>query len=127
MDIGIVKEIRAGEARVALTPAATHTLITDGHRVFVQSDAGSKAGFSDEEYRSAGAEIVYRRDEAIGRGELVLMVSAPVPEDYELFEEEQILAAFLLLAVQPPDAIRALVTKPVDITVLFGLVRDILK
>jgi alanine dehydrogenase len=111
MDIGIVKEIKAGEARVALTPPATNTLVDDGHRVFLESQAGLKAGFGDEEYRAAGAQIVYSREEAIGRGELVLMVAEPLIEDYALFEEEQIINAFLLLAVQPPDVIGAMVSK----------------
>lgn len=115
MDIGIVKEIRAGEARVALTPAAVNTLVTDGHRVFVQADAGLMAGFTDEEYRDVGAEVVYQREQAIGRGELVLMVSPPVPEDYQLFETRQILCSFILLAVQPPDLIRTMLDKEMTV------------
>jgi len=111
MDIGVVKETKPGEARVALTPPAANTLVDDGHRVFLESQAGLKAGFGDEEYRAVGAQIVYSREEAIGRGELVLMVSEPAMEDYALFQEEQIVNAFLLLAVQPHDAVVAMVEK----------------
>jgi len=123
MDIGIPKEIRAGEARVALTPAAVHTLVADGHRVFIEADAGLKAGFSSEEYRTGGAEIVYSREEAIGRGELILMISAPLPEDYELFEPRQILSSFILLAVQPVDATRSMVDKHMTV-IGFEIIED---
>lgn len=111
MDVGITKEVKAGEARVALTPAAANSLADEGHRVFVESQAGLKAGFGDEEYRAAGAQIVYSREEAIGRAELVLMVAEPAPEDYALFEEGQIITAFWLLAVQPRETVAALVDK----------------
>jgi alanine dehydrogenase len=111
MDIGITREVKSGEARVSLTPAAANTLADDGHRIFVESQAGLRAGFGDEEYRAAGAQIVYSRDEAIGRAELVLMVAEPAPEDYALFDEGQIITAFWLLAVQPREAVAALVEK----------------
>jgi alanine dehydrogenase len=111
MDIGITREVKAGEARVALTPAAANTLADDGHRVFIESQAGLRAGFGDEEYRAAGAQIVYSREEAIGRAELVLMVAEPAPDDYAFFQEGQIVSAFWLLAVQPREAVAALVEK----------------
>jgi alanine dehydrogenase len=113
VDIGLVKEARAVESRVALTPTAVHALCEAGHRVYVESNAGADAGFDDEEYRLAGGHIAYHREEAIQRGEVVCMVLAPEPQDYELLEEGQILYAFLLLAVQPRKAIDTLVEKKI--------------
>ena len=111
MDIGLVKELRSGEARVALTPAASHSLVEEGHRLFVETGAGARAGFCDEEYGTAGAQIVYTREGAIRRAEIITMVQAPSRDDYQIFEDEQVLFAFLLLAVQPRDQIEALIKK----------------
>jgi alanine dehydrogenase len=111
MDIGLTKERQTGEARVALTPAAVHTLMEDGHRVYVESGAGGRAGFSDEEYRTAGGQIVYHREEAIRRCEIAAMVAPPRVDDFELFENDQVVYAFLLLAVQPREVIDGLVAR----------------
>lgn len=113
MDIGLVKEVRSGEARVALTPSAVHSLTESGHRLYVEAGAGAGAGFSDEEYRTGGAQIAYNREEAIRRADIVVMVSAPLPDDYEVLEHGQVVYAFLLLAVQPLDALTALLEKKI--------------
>jgi alanine dehydrogenase len=124
VDIGLVKEARVVEARVALTPTAVHALCEEGHRVYVESNAGADAGFGDEEYRLAGAQIAYHREEAIQRAEVVCMVLAPEPQDYELLEEGQTLYAFLLLAVQPRKAIETLVDKKITAVGMEMIVDD---
>ena len=59
MDIGIPREYKSDETRVAVTPMGAYALVEAGHRVFVEADAGADAGFSDEEYDKAGATVVF--------------------------------------------------------------------
>ena len=89
MDIGIPREIRPREHRVALTPSGVRTLVQKGHRVWVESDAGLAAGHANAEYQAAGAQIAYSRHEVFARGSLVITVFAPDPAEYELLEQGQ--------------------------------------
>ncbi len=97
MDIGIPKEIRAREHRVALAPTGVKALAQAGAGVWVERGAGAGAGFSDAEYEEAGATVVYSRHEVFGRAELVLTVHAPTPEEYELLHAGQEVVAFWAL------------------------------
>lgn len=83
MRIGIPRENVGGERRVGLTPQAVSLLADAGHRVFVESGAGEGAGYGDEAYREAGAELVYGQEEAFGRAELIAKI-APVGEEEAL-------------------------------------------
>lgn len=108
MDIGIPKEARNREHRVGLTPLGVKALALKGHRVCVETGAGSGAGHPDADYESAGARIVWSRSEALGRAELVLSILAPEPRDYPQLVPRQTVVAFWALALARPDDVRAL-------------------
>ena len=84
MNISIVKQVQQHERRVPLVPAGVHALTGLGHVVHVESSSGLAAGFTDEDYADAGANIVYSRSEAAGRADLVLGISPVQPEDISL-------------------------------------------
>lgn len=108
MIIGVPKEIKAQEFRVALTPAGARTLAEDGHRVLVQTRAGEGSGFADAAYRQAGAELV-DADRVYAEAELVVKVKEPLPEEYDRLRPGQLLFAFLHLA-PAPELAEALMT-----------------
>ncbi len=124
MDIGLPKERRPCEYRVALTPAAVHELTRRGHRVYVEHDAGAGSGFRDADYEAAGATIVYSAAEAFQRGELVVKVTRPLQEELDRLYEGQILMAFLHLAVAHPNKVRALLTRRVTAIALETIQED---
>jgi alanine dehydrogenase len=113
MDIGIPLELSDEERRVAMSPAGTHQLVSAGHRVYVQRGAGVASHFTDEEYEQAGAALVYSGEEAFGRGDLVLKVGTPTPEEYGFLQERQILFCFLRPVVIPKSGFDALVERRV--------------
>lgn len=96
MIIGVPKEIKIGENRVAATPAGVETLAKVGHKVLVERKAGEGSGFFDEEYKKAGAEIV-SAGEAWG-ADLVLKVKEPLEPEYQFFREGLLLFTYLHLA-----------------------------
>ncbi|MBC7189215.1 alanine dehydrogenase, partial [Candidatus Aerophobetes bacterium] len=98
MVIGVPKEIKKHEYRVALTPAGVRTLRKYGHRVLIEKGAGEGSGFSDEKFVNVGAEIITERRKLFDEAELIVKVKEPLPEEYELFHEGQILFAYLHLA-----------------------------
>jgi alanine dehydrogenase len=108
MDIGIPKETRLREHRVALTPSGVRTLVQKGHRVWVESDAGLAAGHPNPDYQAAGAQIAYSRHEVFARASLVATVFAPDPAEYEQLQPEQVVFGFWALPAARPDDFRAL-------------------
>ncbi|MFT8871217.1 MAG: alanine dehydrogenase [Sporolactobacillus sp.] len=96
MIIGIPKELKNNERRVAITPAGVFHLKHEGHSVRVETLAGAGAGFTDEEYAKAGAEIVTAKQ--AWAAEMVIKVKEPEPEEYVLFHEGLILFTYLHLA-----------------------------
>lgn len=108
MDIGVPRETRPGEHRVALTPSGVKTLAQAGHRVFVETGAGAGAGHADGEYQAAQATIVFSRLEVHARAELIASVFAPAPADFGLLRREQTLFAFWALPTARPEDLRAL-------------------
>ena len=105
MVIGIPKEVRPLENRVGLTPAAVDSLVRAGQTVVVESNAGLQAGFSDENYRDVGAQIVYSHKEACARADMVVKIGRPMEKEYPCFRPEQIIMSYLHLAVASPDLI----------------------
>ena len=104
MDIGIPKEIRAREHRVALTPSGVKSLVQQGHRVWVETGAGSGAGHPDADYQSAGATIAFSRMEVFTRAALVVGVQAVEPREYDVLQPGQMVVCFWgLPAVRPED------------------------
>lgn len=111
MRIGIAKEIKNNENRVALTPAGVVHLVEAGHEVFVEKDAGAGSGFTDDQYEKAGAKIVDKAEDVWAQ-EMVMKVKEPIPEEYKYFHEGLILFTYLHLAPEP-ELTRALLDKKV--------------
>ncbi|WP_026906468.1 alanine dehydrogenase [Paucisalibacillus globulus] len=111
MKIGVPKEIKNNENRVAITPAGVLTLTSAGHEVYVETDAGLGSGFTDEQYTQTGAVIVNSAKEAWEQ-EMVMKVKEPLPEEYDYFYEGQILFTYLHLAAEP-ELTRVLLEKKV--------------
>jgi alanine dehydrogenase len=104
--IGVPKEIKTGEQRVALTPAGVHTLVDHGHRVLIEPGAGTGSGFRDDDYTQLGALL--RPAEAVwAEADLVLKVKEPIASEYPRLRADQILFTYLHLAAVP-DLTRAL-------------------
>ena len=110
MDIGIPKETRLREHRVALAPAGVRTLVQKGHRVWVESDAGLAAGHPNPDYQAAGAQVAYSRHEVFARAALVATVFAPDPQEYDHLQKDQIVFGFWGLPATRPEDFRALET-----------------
>lgn len=108
MEFGVPAEVRDLENRVGLTPPGVLTLSKAGHQVYVERDAGATAGFSDEDYRTAGAQIVYSAEEAYRRADVVVKVTRPTHDEHALFRTGQTIFSFLHLAVSSPDLLDAL-------------------
>ena len=96
MEIGIPKEIKDKENRVALTPDGATQLVSNGHDVFVERNAGFNSGFSDEEYKNSGANIV--DTEQAWRCNVVVKVKEPLESEYKFLRENQIIFTYLHLA-----------------------------
>lgn len=101
MRIAVVKEIKPGEARVGLTPAGAEDLVRSGHTVLVERGAGELAGFPDEQYLAAGAELV-SREEAWAGAELLVKVKEPIAEEYGFLRDDLTLFTYLHLAADRP-------------------------
>ncbi len=101
MIIGVPKEIKPNENRVALTPAGVVSMKNNGHDVLIENKAGLGSGFSDEAYKKAGAEIVATPEEIYDRSEMIMKVKEPLPPEYDLMKEDQVLFTFLHLAAEP--------------------------
>ncbi|GAB3186615.1 alanine dehydrogenase [Nesterenkonia suensis] len=104
MIIGVPTEVKNNEFRVALTPAGAVDLTQRGHTVLIQSGAGEGSGFSDEDYRSVGAELVPDVDDLWNRAELVLKVKEPQAEEFPRMHQGQVLFTYLHLAAEPECA-----------------------
>lgn len=113
MDIGVPRETVRHEHRVAVSPQGVRRLVAHGHRLFIEAGAGEGSRYSDKDYRDAGAEIVYRKEEVIHRGEMILAVAAPAMEEVEQFRPGQVRFGFLHLAVAPRDVVRRMIERKV--------------
>ncbi len=100
MIIGIPKEIKDNEYRVAQTPGGVEMLVQHGHRVLVQAGAGEGSGFSDEEYRRAGAEILPDAASVWNQAEMIIKVKEPLPQEYPFLRPGLILFTYLHLAAE---------------------------
>jgi alanine dehydrogenase len=101
MRIGVAKEIKAQEYRVALTPAGARELVLQGHEVLVESGAGAGSSFADAEYEATSARIV-SVDEVWERAELLLKVKEPIASEYGRLREELVLFTYLHIAADEP-------------------------
>ena len=102
MIIGIPKEIKTQEHRVALLPSAAYQLIKHGHKVVVETQAGADIGFCDQNYRDAGAEIVQEHAEVFERANMIVKIKEPLPAEYSLLRKDHTLFTYLHLAANRP-------------------------
>ena len=98
MRVGIPKEVKDNEYRVAITPAGVKELVSHGHEVVVEKDAGVGSSILDDEYVAAGAGILGTADDVWGDADLVLKVKEPVPQEYHRMRSNQLLFTYLHLA-----------------------------
>src|SRR4051794_5099946 len=98
MKVGVPKEVKNHEYRVAITPAGVHELSTRGHEVFVQATAGTGSSITDDEFAAAGAKILPTADDVWEAGDLILKVKEPIGEEYHRMREGQTLFTYLHLA-----------------------------
>lgn len=98
MLVGVPKEIKNNENRVAMTPAGVHELTARGHQVLIEAGAGVGSGFEDTEYTAAGAELAKSAAEVWERAEMIVKVKEPIAPEYSLMKKDQILFTYLHLA-----------------------------
>lgn len=101
MIIGVPKEIKNNENRVAITPAGVVSLTAEGHKVLVEAGAGVGSGFHNEEYAAAGAELVAEAAAVWAAAEMVMKVKEPLASEYGYFRPGLILFTYLHLAPEP--------------------------
>ncbi len=101
MIIGVPKEIKISENRVGLTEAGVKQLVLEGHTLLVEKDAGVGSQITNQQYEKAGATIIDTKAEVYQRADMIIKVKEPLPDEYELLKENQILYTYLHLAAEP--------------------------
>lgn len=101
MIIGVPKEIKPEEYRIALLPGGARQLVERGHRLLVQKEAGLAAGYGDEDYSLAGAEVVEDADKVFAEADLIVKVKEPIEPEYRLFREGTVLFCYLHSETRP--------------------------
>ncbi|MFN7824339.1 MAG: alanine dehydrogenase [Pseudobdellovibrionaceae bacterium] len=101
MIIGVPKEIKISENRVGMTEAGVKQLVKEGHSLIVEKDAGLGSGISNQQYEKAGAKIIDTKAEVYAKADMIVKVKEPLPDEYELMKENQILYTYLHLAAEP--------------------------
>ena len=124
MNIGIPKERRPFEFRVGLTPSAVQLLVREGHKCYVEHEAGLGVGYSDREYEQAGARIVYSGHEVFGRADLLTKVARPIHEELEWLRPGITLAGLLHLNSARQDKIDLLLEKEINAVALEQITLD---
>ncbi len=102
MKVGVPKEVKNHEYRVAITPIGVHELVAHGHEVHIETGAGEGSAIPDEEYVAAGARILPDADATWGEADLVLKVKEPIAEEYHRLREDLTLFTYLHLAADKP-------------------------
>lgn len=102
MIVGVPKEVKNNENRVALTPAGTKELVKRGHTVYVQHTAGEGSGFSDDEYAGAGANIIKDPAQIFALAEMIIKVKEPVEQEYSLIRSGQLVFTYFHFASYEP-------------------------
>jgi alanine dehydrogenase len=102
MIIGVPKEIKNNENRVALTPAGTQELVKRGHSVQVQKSAGNGSGFLDEDYQKAGATLIDNAAEIFNNAEMIMKVKEPIEQEYKLIKKDQLVFTYFHFASYEP-------------------------
>ena len=113
MKVGIPREVKNHEYRVAITPAGVHELVRAGHEVFVEHEAGAGSSIPDEDFVSAGAKILTAADDVWGESDLVLKVKEPIAEEHGRMHSGQTLFTYLHLAASR-ECTQALLDAKID-------------
>src|ERR1700744_5603605 len=122
MIIGVPKEVKDHESRVGITPAGVKALVDAGHTVLVETEAGELSAFSDDDYQSAGAEILGSAYNVCSHADMVVKVKEPVSKEYSYFREGLVLFTYLHLAPLPELTDRLLAAKVTGIA--YETIRD---
>lgn len=104
MLIGVPKEIKSFEYRVGLIPSSVRELVSHGHQVIIEKNAGEKIGFDDRAYQQVGADIASHAEEIFKKCDMIIKVKEPQPQECRMMRENQILFAYLHLAPDPEQA-----------------------
>ena len=115
MIVGILKEIKTEENRVCMTPAGVEVMIHNGHSVLVEKNAGGGSGFADEAYVKAGAKMIDTPKEIFDTADMVMHVKEPLPPEYDLIREGQIVFTYLHLAADETQTRALIKSKSVSI------------
>ncbi|HQV96819.1 MAG TPA: alanine dehydrogenase, partial [Saprospiraceae bacterium] len=102
MIIGVPKEIKQSENRVALTPAGVMEFVSRGHQVYVQTNAGEGSGFPNDEYETAGAKILPTIEDVYAIAEMIIKVKEPIEKEYSLIKPNQLLFTYFHFASYEP-------------------------
>jgi alanine dehydrogenase len=113
MNVGIPRERFMDERRVALSPAGVRGVVEAGGNVFIEQHAGEEAGWQDAEYQKAGANVVFSREEAIGRADLLLKVLPPNEGESELLRDNQIVMSYLQLPLARKSVFQNMVERKI--------------
>lgn len=101
MRVGVPKEIKSDEYRVAMIPVGVELLIKAGHQVFLETQAGAASGFSDDEYRDVGATILPTHEAVFEQAEMIVKVKEPQPSEIQLFRPGQVIFTYFHFAADP--------------------------
>jgi alanine dehydrogenase len=123
MLIGVPKETRREESRVALTPYAVSRLTRLGHTVMIETGAGAASRIADEEYESVGAQVVFSSEEAYKRADIVTRVGVLTADDLDLLKEGSVICAFHHLAMSPRAVVERLMELKATI-IAYELIQD---
>src|SRR5213080_4589880 len=102
MRVGIPREVKDNEYRVAITPSGAHELVAAGHTVYLEKDAGAGSLIPDDDFVDAGAEILGSADDVWAEADLLLKVKEPIEEEYHRLRRDQVLFTYLHLAASLP-------------------------
>ena len=122
MIIGVPKEVKDHESRVGITPAGVKSLVDAGHTALVETQAGDLSAFSDDDYQSAGAEIVGSAYNVWGHADMIVKVKEPIEKEYGFFREGLVLFTYLHLAPFPELTDHLLASKVTGIA--YETIRD---
>jgi len=122
MTIGVLKEIKANESRVALTPGGVFELVNYGHQVYIQEMAGVGSGFPDEDYREAGAIMLPSIEAVYAMAEMIVKVKEPVQQEYQLIKKNQVVFTYFHFA-SSENLTRAMIASKA-VCIAYETVRD---
>lgn len=101
MIVGVPKEIKISENRVGMTEAGVKQLVAEGHTVYVEKEAGVGSGITNQDFEKAGAKILPTKADVYAKADMIVKVKEPLPEEYDLMRENQIMYTYLHLAPEP--------------------------